>query len=187
VADPVGRLRTYSAEHLRWLRNKHAHSDGYGRHRHLYLHDTMRELAGELAVSRGCKPTLLDYGCGKGQFMEEMRKLDIFAEIEGYDPGFADFEIIGERRYDIVTCIDVLDAAEKRYIDAIVTDVAQRNAGVALFDCLTKPLPKSGFEPHPPHYWHEFVRRRMDIVSLALHFPWMNGYERTVIVAKPKS
>jgi len=38
------RLQTHSSGHIRRQREAHARSDGYGRHQHLYLHDTMRRL-----------------------------------------------------------------------------------------------------------------------------------------------
>jgi hypothetical protein len=179
------KVRTYTDEHARRLRAKHAQSDDYGRHRHLYLHDAMRSLAVSVARA-GQKPTLLDYGCGKGQFIEEMRKLDIFGDIAGFDPGYAAFQTLPHGRFDIVSCLDVLDAAEKRFLDAIVSDVALRTAKVALFDCLTKPLPKSGFIPRPPHYWYERIKKTMEIAGMTIHFPGMDGFERAVILAKPR-
>ena len=41
------------------------------------------------AAQRGL--TLLDYGCGKGRFIEEMRGLNLFSDIAGYDPAVAIF------------------------------------------------------------------------------------------------
>lgn len=145
----------------------------------------MRELAASFGGRH--KPSLLDYGCGKGQFIDEMRKLNLFAEIAGYDPGFAKFEVAPDGQYDVVSCLDVLDAAEKRFLDTIVADIAARTSGFAVFDCLTQPAPKSGFAPHPPQYWCNIIGNRMKIANVALHFPGMAGHERAVIVAKPNN
>jgi 2-polyprenyl-3-methyl-5-hydroxy-6-metoxy-1,4-benzoquinol methylase len=186
MVEQGAKARTYSAEHVRRLHAKHIESDGYGRHRHLYLHDTMRNLAASVADGGDKKPTLLDYGCGKGQFMEEMKKLGVFGEIAGYDPGFEAFQTDSDRQFDIVSCLDVLDAAEKRFLDAILADIARRTTRIAVFDCLTKPAPKSGFAPHPPYYWYQLVQTRTEVIAMELHFPGLLGFERAVIIAKPK-
>ena len=179
--------RTFSEDHLRRLRHLHAVSDGYGRHRHLYLHDTMRRLATAFAEARGGRPTLLGYGCGKGQFLAEMRRLDLFAEIDGYDPGFAAFQAPPSRRHDVVTCLDVLDAAEPRFLPAVVEDVARLTGYTAIFDCLTKPAAKSGFAPHPAFYWTRIVENAMSVLRIDMHFLGLDGFERAVILAAPQA
>lgn len=177
--------RTFSDTHLRRLRAQHAKSDDYGRHRHLYLHDTMRSLAAAIGAAKGERVTLFDYGCGKGRFLEEMRRLDVFGEVAGYDPATADFQTLPRGQYDVVTCLDVLDAAEGRFVDAVIEDVARIAATAAIFDCLTKPAPKSGFKPHPAFYWIELVAKRMSVVKTEMHFLGLAGHERAVIIAKP--
>ncbi len=172
-----------SPQHQRRCRTKHAQSDGYGRHRHLYLHDTMRALAATVAAERGRPATLFDYGCGKGRFMEEMRGLGVFGEIAGYDPGVATFETLPNAQYDIVTCLDVLDAAE-RFVDGVIADVARITAHTAVFDCLTKPAPKSGFKPHPSFYWVRLVAKTMRVEKTEMHFLGLADFERAVIFAR---
>ncbi len=181
----MGPGRTFSSEHQRRMRLKHATSAGYGAHRHLYLHDTMRRIAAEVAAAAGRRPTLFDYGCGKGRFIAEMTRLGIFADIAGYDPGFAAFSAPPAGRFDVVTCLDVLDAAEERFHDAIVEDVTRLAAHLAIFDCLTKPLPKSGFPPRPPFYWIALVQRRMRMIKTEMHFLGLDGFERAVVIAEP--
>jgi len=176
--------QTFSPAHLRHLRSQHAKSNDYGRHRHLYLHDLMRELAVSVGTQVGRRPSLLDYGCGKGRFMEEMQRLDLFGEIAGYDPAVASFQAKPSEPYDIVTCLDVLDASE-RFVDAVIQDIAQLARTMAVFDCLTKPAPKSGFTPHPPYYWIERVAKRMQVAKTEVQFLGLAGHERAVIIAKP--
>src|SRR5882762_5963979 len=109
------KIRTFTERHVESNRLLHRRSDGYGRHRHVYLHATMRRLAQSVKTrvpERGI--TLLDYGCGKGRFIEEMRQLGLFSEISGYDPAVSDFRSHPMAPYDIVTCLDVLDALEAR-------------------------------------------------------------------------
>lgn len=181
----MGPRQTFSSEHQRRMRRQHTADDGYGRHRHLYLHDTMRRLADDVATAAGRRPTVFDYGCGKGRFIEEMAHLRIFAGVSGYDPGFTGYADPPAERFDIVTCLDVLDAAEERFRDAIIADVARLAVHLAIFDCLTRPLPKSGFPPRPPFYWAQLVQRRMRMVKTEMYFLGLDGFERAVIIARP--
>lgn len=86
-------MRTYSPADLERQRLAHRRADGYGRHRHLYLHEAMRRLVTSVAARKqGAPLTMLDYGCGKGGFIEEVRGLDLFATITGFDPAVREFE-----------------------------------------------------------------------------------------------
>jgi hypothetical protein len=172
---------TYSNAHLRRQRDAHARADGYGRHRHLYLHDTIRQLAEALASPNG--RTWLDYGCGKGGFIEEIRPLGLFSTIAGHDPAVAAFSARPIGRFGLVTCLDVLDTVEANYRDAVVQDVAQLTASYAVFDCLTQPKPGGRLRPHPPFYWSALIRRQMTVVETRVEFPGMPGFERAVIIA----
>ena len=174
--------RTYSASHLRRQRDAHARVDGYGRHRHLYLPRIVRDLADTLR--RGGRPDLdwLDYGCGKGTFIAELRPLGLFATCEGFDPAVPEFSARPSGRFDLVTCLDVLDVVETSHLDDVLADIATMMRGYALFDCLTKP--KGGqLRPHPPFYWSRIVAEHFDIVSTQVEFPGIDGFERALILA----
>lgn len=172
--------QTYSPAHLRRQREAHANADGYGRHRHLYLHDRIRRLATTL----GAAPSWLDYGCGKGGFIEEIRPLGLFASIEGHDPGMEAFRTRPEGRFDLVTCLDVLDTVEPVFTAAVLDDIAGFTGGIALFDCLTRPKPGTKLRAHPPFYWTHLIRQHMEVTESRVEFPGMDGFERVVIEAK---
>lgn len=172
--------QTYSTSHLRRQREAHAKADGYGRHRHLYLHDTMRRAAAKLGVA----PTWLDYGCGKGGFIEEIRPLDLFASIEGYDPAVDAFRARPEGCFDLVTCLDVLDTVEPVFTAAVLEHIAGFTGGIALFDCLTRPTPGTRLRAHPPFYWTHLIRQHMEVTENRVEFPGLEGFERVVIEAK---
>lgn len=180
------KIRTFTERHVESNRLLHRRSDGYGRHRHLYLHNSIRRLAQAVksrVPERGI--TLLDYGCGKGRFIEEMRRLGLFSEISGYDPAVSDFARHPSVAHDVVTCLDVLDAVEVRFTESVLEDIAQLTGVVALFDCMTKPPPTSGFRPHPPFYWQQLVATRMRVVSTDVEFPGLDRFERVIITAEP--
>ncbi|MGH7153368.1 MAG: methyltransferase domain-containing protein [Acetobacteraceae bacterium] len=178
--------QTYSSGHLRRFREAHR-TDAYGRHRHLYLHDAMREIATSL---RSAKPTehlsWLDYGCGKGGFIDEVRPLGLFATIVGYDPAVEAFHARPDRRFDAVTCLDVLDIVEPRFLSNVLADVAALTDGVALFDCLCRPKPGTPLRPHPPFYWSHLVGQHMSVAETKVEFSGMDGFERAIIRAMPR-
>jgi len=179
--------QTYSSAHIRRQREAHARADGYGRHRHIYLHDTMRRLAAQLRQTRPIgELSWLDYGCGKGGFIEQIRPLALFTTIAGYDPAVPAFQARPDGRHDLVTCLDVLDKVETGFVDAVLTDVAAFTSGLAVFDHLTLPKLGSSLRPHPPYYWTQLVRRHMDVVETTTEFPGMQDFERAVIVAAPR-
>lgn len=180
-------LRTYSSAHIDRQRAAHAKAEGYGRHRHLYLHDTMRRLAARLRSARPAgELTWLDYGCGKGGFIEEIRPLGLFTAITGYDPAVAAFRDRPRDRQNLVTCLDVLDIVEPRFLDAVLADVAGLTGGLTMFDVLTMPKATSRLTPHPPFYWTHLVRQHMDVVETTVEFPGMQDFERVIIVAVPR-
>jgi Methyltransferase domain len=184
----VGISQAYTANHLRRQREAHVRVDGYGRHRHLYLHDLIRRLAQNLRAAKPRSPlTWLDYGCGKGGFIDQIRPLGLFDEIAGYDPAVDMFSARPTSgSYDVVSCLDVLDVVEARFITAVLVDVAAHTAGLALFDHLTRP--KAGtLKPHPPFYWAFLIGQHMAVGETNVEFPGMDGFERAVIIAAPRA
>ena len=131
------------------------------------------------------RPTWLDYGCGKGGFMAEIQPLALFAMITGHDPAVDAFRARPDCRHDLVTCLDVLDVVEPRFLEAIVAEVCDLTAGLAVFDYLTRPKPLSGLRPHAPFYWSHLIRRHMEVSETIVEFPGRDGFERAVIVAAP--
>jgi len=135
------------------MQQAHSQADGYGRHRHLYLQGTMRHLHTGLARAREGEPvTWLDYGCGKGTFMEEIRALGLFDSITGYDPAVETFMRPPEGPFDLVTCLDVIDVTEERFRPALIKAVARLTRGVSLFDCITRHKPDSPLRSHPAFF-----------------------------------
>jgi SAM-dependent methyltransferase len=186
-AAPPDMLRTYSPAHLGRQQEAHARADGYGRHRHLYLHDSIRRIAAGLrgAGEQAEGLSWLDYGCGKGGFIGEIRPLGLFATIDGYDPAVEAFRARPERRFDLVTCLDVLDVVEPQFLPNVLNDVAALTGRLAIFDCLTRPKADSTLRPHPPFYWSYLVGRHMKVLEAKTEFPGMEGFERVVIQAAP--
>src|SRR5215469_3222549 len=84
--DRIQPIRTYSDAWLDRHRQTHAQHAVFGTHRHPYLLETMRAIATRIADATGEKPSLLDYGCGKGVFLRELGHIGLFRYLRGYDP-----------------------------------------------------------------------------------------------------
>ena len=74
--------------------------------------------------------SLLDYGTGKGALVNHLRNtLDDKYSIDGYDPAVEAWNKKPEKRYNIVTCIDVLEHLEPSSIDIVLNEIKQLAEG----------------------------------------------------------
>lgn len=155
-------IRTYSESWLQRHRDTHSRHGEFGTHRHPYLHELMKEIAGELTA--GERPTLLDYGCGKGAFLREMTQSGLFRFARGFDPAVAAFKPRPSQVYDLVVCLDVLDQAEDEFVEPILEDVAQFVGRFAVVDVITVQTPRlSHLNPRPAAVWKEIIGRHLSI------------------------
>ena len=182
----MSRPRTYNSADISRQRSLHAASDRYGRTWHPYLNDTVRRLAEEIGRKDQRPATLLDYGCGKGGFVEAMAKLGLFGDVGGYDPAVDEFSTPPERRFDLVTCLDVLDQVRATYLAPVIGDVARLTADTAIFACLTRPAAASGLHRRSLSYWSALVGERMNVINTSIAHFGIEGFERAVILATPR-
>ena len=69
--------------------------------------------------------TFLDYGTGKGLLIQRLKKLvNPKIHITGYDPSVSEYSNHPEGKYDIVSCLDVLEHVELDSIDSVIDDIA---------------------------------------------------------------
>src|SRR5579864_8240208 len=182
---------TFTKAYLQRHRDTHARAPSFGTHEHPYLHDTMRGLAAEIKAAEGRAPSLLDYGCGKGNFLEAMRRLGIFDNLQGYDPAIPAVSAQPDGRFDIVTCLDILDQIEPRFVDAVIGNVAQLTLGRAVFDIVSKQAKGVTQKTEPAFVWMQRIQRRMAVVTTKLHAGEILEVsagafvERTIIIARP--
>jgi 2-polyprenyl-3-methyl-5-hydroxy-6-metoxy-1,4-benzoquinol methylase len=182
--------RTFSQSHIQRHRATHSQFDRFGTHTHLYLHGAVRKLAEMVAARERRAPTLLDYGCGKGSFMQEMVKLSVFGMVAGYDPAVDAYSTRPTGRFDIVTCLDVLDQSERRFVDAIVEDVSRYAAVAAVFSLISKQREKR--PETPPFVFHQAIERHLQVSQMtlrrssAIEVAQGAAFERAIIVAEPR-
>ena len=71
--------------------------------------------------------SILDYGTGKGNFVLSLREsLGDQYVIDGYDPAVKEWSNKPTGKYDIVTCIDVLEHLEHDTIDEIIFEIQEK-------------------------------------------------------------
>lgn len=184
-------IKTGSEAWLRRHRDTHARSPVFGTHTHPYLLDTIREIATAARAEEA--PSLLDYGCGKGVFTQQMRRSGWFRFVRGYDPAVDAFRDRPTQVYDVVLCLDVLDQLEAEFVDAAVRDVAQFTASMAVFDVITVQVEAlAHLNPRSAQTWRELIGAHMSIerlnvrVSTAEELAQGACPERVIIVAAPR-
>jgi hypothetical protein len=120
-----------------------------------------------------------------------MGRLGLFDRVTGYDPAVDDYLTCPTGRFDVVTCLDVLDQAETRYVDAIIQNVARLTGTVAVFSLISKQREKRP-ETHPVVFRqaveHHFSVSQVSLRrSAPLELSQGAAIERCIIVAKPKN
>ena len=186
-------IRTYSDPYLQRHRDTHAKHAVFGTHRHPYLHATLHALAVAWAEANGEKPSLLDYGCGKGVFMAQMTGLGVFRYIRGFDPAVDGFKERPTQRYDFVTCLDVLDQLEAEFVDPAIQDVGQLTGGTAVFNVITRQSPDfEHLNPRSASTWREIIDRHMQVNETTIRAAPPEEIaqggcpERVIILAAPR-
>jgi ubiquinone/menaquinone biosynthesis C-methylase UbiE len=142
-------------EYLKLNAGLHAATNDYGARSGRHVLRVMRLLA------RVRGRTVLDYGCGKGKLVEELRARNV--PCQGFDPALPDLWPGPPMPADVVVCTDVLEHVEPDCIDAVLEDLrrcAKRGMllNVALRPDKTKVLP-DGSNPHrivePLEWWRD--------------------------------
>lgn len=95
--------------------------------------------------------TILDYGCGKGNFKELIDKRNEDFLVINYDPCIPEFSKQPENA-DIVLCADVLEHIEPECLDDVLRHISSLKNKLVYFVIATKPdytktLP-DGSNPH---------------------------------------
>lgn len=106
-----------SEEYSKLLKNYHKRKDSFGESKNPESYYLLHYIQ-DLPIK-----SFLDYGCGKGGLIKELKKLYPNMIVEGYDPGTLEFEKHPENRFNFVSSIDVLEHIEREYIDEVLLDI----------------------------------------------------------------
>lgn len=135
--------------------NKELHKNAtYGRRGYLHIEN----------VLMFCKlmdaETVLDYGCGKGTFKEQIEEKVVGLEIRNYDPAVEAYSFNPEPA-DVVVCTDVLEHIEPECLEDVLRHIRELTKKIAYIVVSIKPdytkLLPDGRNPHlivnKPSWW----------------------------------
>lgn len=121
----------------------------------------------EIAERRECK-TILDYGCGKGEFGRLMREATDSVAVVDYDPAIEGKTFAPP--CDLIVCTDVLEHVEPECLDDVLRHICHIATKAVFFNIATRPAEKhlpDGRNAHliiqPAHWWKGQIEKYFDI------------------------
>jgi len=89
--------------------------------------------------------SVLDYGCGKGNFLKAVK--DSFPSIKtvGYDIANEEFSKLPDERFEVTVCLDVMEHIEYGSINKVLQQI--RNRTEKVFICSIANYPASAILP----------------------------------------
>ena len=103
--------------------------------------------------------SILDYGCGKGEFKKSIQAWDVLE----YDPAIPGKGLA--QTADLVVCTDVLEHIEPEYLDSVLDHLKSVTGKILLF-CISNKLAKThtlpdGRNPHLSFHDSEWWKRKL--------------------------
>lgn len=134
--------------------------------------------------------SLLDYGCGKGLFIQYLRERG-FTNCYGYDPyappeDFGDPSVIQGRQFDYILLSDVIEHVEDPYSLIAKLDHLLAPGGLILIGTpnaakidLTRPdLCDYYNEVHVPYHLHLYTRQTIEVLGIEQRWQPLDFYDR---------
>jgi SAM-dependent methyltransferase len=109
--------------------------------------------------------SVLDYGCGKGGLLESIRdKFNDKIRVMGYDPGIDKYNKLPKQKFDLITCIDVLEHINKEDLRQTLMEIKKHTSGIFFYvvDLISaKKYLSDGRNAHillaPPEWWSQTI------------------------------
>ena len=127
----------------------------------------------ELSSKTTTIESLLDYGCGKGGLLKALsdsKKLNI--AMDGFDPSVLQYSEEPSHKYDIVTCIDVLEHLSRDRLSYTLQKISDLTIKYFFFCIDLVPASKKlldGRNAHtliaPPEWWCQQIKQTFQIAS----------------------
>jgi len=113
--------------------------------------------------------SLLDYGCGKGHILAQLKESYPGVSIQGYDPALELFASLSSSNYDCVFSNDVLEHIEPEYIGQVLDHINTLSTKYIWLRIDTLPARKKlsdGRNAHlileTPQWWLEKIKTYID-------------------------
>jgi 2-polyprenyl-3-methyl-5-hydroxy-6-metoxy-1,4-benzoquinol methylase len=70
--------------------------------------------------------SVLDYGCGKGHFLNYARQTFPGMRVEGFDVAADEYATLAEGLFDLVVCLDVMEHVEFGALSNVLSEIRSR-------------------------------------------------------------
>lgn len=87
----------------------------------------------ERFLARVKPASLLDFGCGHGALLHEIKRNYPDIDVVGYDPGNPSFSELPSRQFDVVVSTDALEHVEPIFLDSTLLNLSNLIGGLAFF------------------------------------------------------
>ncbi len=161
--------------HIKASQQLHKESSSYGPASSYFQDSSVKRLFG---IPYGIRKvneysrikSVLDFGAGKGGLVLALKKtLGNEINIKGFDPGVKEYSTMPKEKFDIITCVDVLEHIDRHSIDAVLNQIKNSMTGFMVFIIDLIPAKKSlvdGRNAHillaPPEYWASKINQTFD-------------------------
>lgn len=142
-----------SKEYVKKLKQLHETKPSFGSKS--YVPELLKKYLGSHNIK-----TALDYGCGKGNVMNEIKTIYPNIQLQGYDPAVDTHNVLPNKTFDLLYSTDVLEHVEPDQIDATIINLAQLTDKVMYHLIACYPAKKflpDGRNAHliieKPEYW----------------------------------
>ena len=113
--------------------------------------------------------SIIDYGCGKGDLIFNIKEKYPEIEVFGFDPGNPDFAILPTKQYQMIITSDVMEHIEPRFLNNVLEHINSLFTDIGYFYIATSPSKKdlsNGRNAHlivaGPDYWREKIEKKID-------------------------
>lgn len=86
--------------------------------------------------------SVLDYGCGKGHFIQFARESMPGLRVEGFDVASDEYAVLPDGKFDVVVCLDVMEHVEFGALSNVLGEIRDRASKVFVCSVANYPAGK---------------------------------------------
>jgi 2-polyprenyl-3-methyl-5-hydroxy-6-metoxy-1,4-benzoquinol methylase len=87
--------------------------------------------------------SVLDYGCGKGHFLEFAKENFPGLQAQGFDVASDEYSTLPNEKFDMVVCLDVMEHVEYGALSNVLAEIRDRTSKVFICSVANYPAGKT--------------------------------------------